>query len=292
MPRWCNLFLTIALIINCIIVVSGIVFLFFAANISDVYVASISAASALFNSVGLTLIMRWHRSGVPFILVATLVSGIVWSCTYADWLTSRFGNIGVFLPYIMMALYFCLLWALLFQTVNGKTVWQQSDTGMDVSHFRHIYQLSACVLLLIVGISVFVMPHHPVLDSAGNEIVETASSEILWSRLSSPDVTIEEVLSFERDYNERTPMPNRDRRITNRIFALKHLLLGGLMPDVHSRDNIMNICVIHVGAFSEQQQEIIDWYLSLDISYQSRWDECDKVNTLSEFKETIQNIIQ
>lgn len=191
-----------------------------------------------------------------------------------------------------MVLYVGILFALLFQKVRGKSSWQQMENGLDLAHFRHIYQLSTVILLFIFVSAYFVMPSNTDTELAEDDDIEKIVANVSQDRLDSPDVTIEEIVSFEKQYNENNTVENRDNTITNRIFALKHLLLSGLMPDVHNRDNLVNICMIHAGSFSKEQQEIIDWYLDLDVSQQSEWNVCDKVNTLSEFKEIVQNKIK
>ena len=236
--------------------------------------------------------MRWHKSGTLFVVLASLLSAIALSITCAGWLNYSFGSIGVFIPYIIMALYIGVLFALLFQKIKGKSSWQQMDTSLDLSHFRHIYQLSTFILLFILISAYFVMPPNTETKLAEDDDIEKVVANVSQNRLDSPDVTIEEVVSFEKQYNENNTTGNRDNKITNRIFALKHLLLSGLMPDIHNRDNLVNICMIHAGSFSAEQQEIIDWYLGLDVSQQSEWNVCDKVNTLSEFKEIVQNKIK
>lgn len=285
-------FLKLALTTNIIIMIVGIAMLFITSDAYGVYAASISSSSALFNCIGLTLIMRWHKSGVIFVVIASLLSAIALSITCAGWLTYSFGSIGMYIPYIIMVLYTGVLLALMFQKLRGKSVWQQMDNSLDMAHFRHIYQLSTFFFIVIFISAYFVMPASTEAEVTENDDIENDIMDVSQNRLDSPDVTIEEVVSFEKTYNENNDVGNRDNKITNRIFALKHLLLSGLMPDVHNRDNLVNICMIHAGAFSAEQQEIIDWFISLDVSQQSEWNVCDKVNTLSEFKETIQNKIK
>ena len=236
--------------------------------------------------------MRWYKTGAIFVVLASLLSAISLSITCAGWLTYSFGGIGIYIPYIIMVLYVGILFALLFQKVKGKSSWQQMENGLDLAHFRHIYQLSTVILLFIFVSAYFVMPPNTETELAEDDDIEKIVANVSQDRLDSPDVTIEEVVSFEKHYNENNAVGNRDNTITNRIFALKHLLLSGLMPDIHNRDNLVNICMIHAGSFSAEQQEIIDWYLGLDVSQQSEWNVCDKVNTLSEFKETVQNKIK
>lgn len=287
-----SVFLKLVLTANIVIVVIGIAMLFITSDTYGVYAASICSASALFNCIGLTLLMRWHKTGAIFVILASLLSAISLSITCAGWLTYSFGGIGIYIPYIIMVLYVGILFALLFQKVRGKSSWQQMENGLDLAHFRHIYQLSAVILLFIFVSAYFVMPPNTETVLAEDDDIEKIVANVPQDRLDSPDVTIEEVVSFEKVYNENNAVGNRDNKITNRIFALKHLLLSGLMPDVHNRDNLVNICMIHAGSFSKEQQEIIDWYLGLDVSQQSEWNVCDKVNTLLEFKEIVQNKIK
>jgi len=287
-----NTFLNVALILGGIIIIVGIVMLFCTFDTYGVYATSICSASALFNCIGLTLIMRWYKTGALFVVLASLLSAISLSITCAGWLTYSFGGIGIYIPYIIMALYVGILFVLLFKKVRGKTSWQQMENGLDLAHFRHIYQLSTVILIFIFVSAYFVMPPDTETELTEEDDIEKIVANVSQDRLDSPDVTIEEVVSFEKQYNENNTVGNRDDKITNRIFALKHLLLSGLMPDIHNRDNLVNICMIHAGSFSKEQQEIIDWYLGLDVSQQSEWNVCDKVNTLSEFKEIVKNKIK
>lgn len=285
-------FIKLALTINIVIVIIGITMLFITSDTYGVYAASICSASALFNCIGLTLIMRWYKTGAIFVVLASLLSAISLSITCAGWLTYSFGGIGIYIPYIIMVLYVGILFALLFRKVRGESSWQQMENGLDLVHFRHIYQLSTVILIFIFVSAYFVMPPDTETEFTEDDDIEKVVANVSQNRLDSPDVTIEEVVSFEKQYNENNTVGNRDNKITNRIFALKHLLLSGLMPDIHNRDNLVNICMIHAGSFSSEQQEIIDWYLGLDVSQQSEWNVCDKVNTLSEFKEIVQNKIK
>lgn len=287
-----NGFLRIALTANIVIMIAGIAMLFLITDAYGVYASSIGSASALFNCIGLTLIMRWHKNGVVFVVIASLFSAVALSIFCAGWLTYIFGGLGIYIPYIILVVYVGALIALLFMKVRGKTIWQQMEDGFDLVHFRHIYQLSTVILLFVFVSAYIVMPPSTETVSAEEDEIEKMVANISQDRLNKSDVSIEEVVSFEKKYNENNAVGNRDKTITNRIFAIKHLLLSGLMPVIHNRDNIVNICRIHAGAFSEEQQEIIDWYLGLDISQQSEWNVCENVKTLSEFKEVIQNKIK
>lgn len=285
-------FLYFAIIANIAMVVVGIVILFITSDTYGVYASSVSSACALFNVIGLTLIMRWHKNGLALVFIASLLSAIALSITCAGWLTYSFGIVGVYIPYGIMALYIGILLTLIFQKVNGKTIWQQMDINLDLAHFRHIYQLTAFIFIFIFVSAYFVMPKSTEQGMKDDDKIKIFIANVSIERLDSPDVTIEEIISFEKTYNEKNKTKDLAPRIKNRIFALKHLLLSGLMSDVHNRDYLINIFKIHSGSFSEQQQAVIDWFLALDSSQQSEWNRCSKVYTLSEFKEVIQNKMQ
>lgn len=160
--------------------------------------------------------------------------------------------------------------------------------GVDYVHFRHIYQLSSVITVAIILIAVIEMPTQSNSDIDTDDDISQIIKNVPAERLDASDVTIEEVVSFEKQYNESIAVNNRDKNITKRIFALKHLLLSGLMPEIHNRENLVNICMVHSGEFSPEQQEVLDWYLALDISTQEEWNVCEKAISIKEFKSKIE----
>lgn len=273
--------LNVVTVFVCVVILSRI------EDTYSIYATSICAVSALFNSVGLILLMRWHRSGAFIVVGASLLSAVTLSCACTKW---YLGTLGSFMPYIIFILYISGLLVLLNFKVRGKTAWQQMDSGLDIAHFRHIYQLSVVILTIIVIVAFFKIPQD--IESEGIR-TNSATKVINVSEkcLDSPDIVIEEIISFEREYNKKYALGSRDEKISMRIFALKHLLLSGLMPDLHSGENLKNICVVHMGQFSSQQQEILDWYLSLDVSQQAKWDMCEKATSISDFKFKLRNYL-
>ena len=111
-------------------------------------------------------------------------------------------------------------------------------------------------------------------------------------RLEQTTVTIEEVVSFEKAYNSQNEIEKRDIKIVKRIFALKHILLGGLMPEIHRAEDLEKIILIHSGEFSDEQQEVLDWFLSLSQSQQECWNVCSSVKTLQQFRDRLNGAIQ
>lgn len=287
-----SLFLKAALSVNVLVIIIGLTMLFVTNDTYGVYASSICAISALINCIGLILILRWHFSGVFPIVIASIVSTVSISITCAGWLQYTFGTIGLVIPYLVLGIYIVLLFTLLFFKVKGKTAWQQMEAGFDYKHFRHIYQLSTVIIAAIAITAYLVMPNQPEVNIDSEDEISHLIENVSPERLDAADVTIEEVVSFEKQYNDANNVNNRDKNVTKRIFALKHLLLSGLMPEIHNRENLVNICMVHAGEFSPEQQAIIDWYLALEISIQEEWNICNKAISISDFKSKIEERIK
>ena len=161
---------------------------------------------------------------------------------------------------------------------NRRSLW---------SAFLMFFALIIAIAAIVACIALFVLPQNIKSESLDNELTEEVFSKVTQEQLDSPDVTIEEVVFFEKSYNETHSAESRDQKILDRIFALKHILLGALMSETHNREGFINICTIHAGGFSPQQQEIIDWYLGLNEAQQEQWEKCQRVTNLSEFKEAV-----
>ena len=129
-PQLITIILTIILCINVIVMIVGFVMLFFSHDSYGVNAASISSASALFNCVGVTLLMRWHKTGIFFSVLASLLSSITLSITCAGWLNYSFGELGFFIPYIVFVIYMVILFVLLFVKIRGESLWQQMMSAL------------------------------------------------------------------------------------------------------------------------------------------------------------------
>ena len=152
------------------------------------------------------------------------------------------------------------------------------------------------IFFLVLATVIVIFCCLPLKDLGRNEINNDDITHIIphvsESRLDQTTVTIEEVVSFEKAYNNQYEIDKRDVKIIKRIFALKHLLLGGLMPEVHRADDLKKIMLIHSGEFSNEQQKLLDWFLSLNQSQQECWNICSHVNTLQQFKDKLNGAIQ
>lgn len=155
-----------------------------------------------------------------------------------------------------------------------------------LSVFLISFALIISIAAIVAGIAFFVLPQN-ISSEQPTETTEEIFPEVPQERLDSPEITIEEVVFFEKSYNETHNVESRDQKILDRIFALKHILLGALMPDVHDREGLLDIYTVHEGEFSPEQQAILDWYFALDEHQQEQWKNCKRVTNMSEFKEAV-----
>ena len=102
-------------------------------------------------------------------------------------------------------------------------------------------------------------------------------------------MTLNEVVGIESMIDS---IPTESQLVYNkRIFALKHVLLSALMIDRHNTLNLKNICKIHMGEFSKEQQKVLDWYLDLSQSDQEVWLDCPPVDNLLDFEKEVKKRI-
>ncbi|MCD8387425.1 MAG: hypothetical protein LUD17_11120 [Bacteroidales bacterium] len=112
----------------------------------------------------------------------------------------------------------------------------------------------------------------------------------LLNLLDSPMVTIEDLTAVERRISEVTNEEDREV-LQNRIYALRHLLLKGLMPEIHKSEHLDHIFKMHSGDYSSEQQQIIDWYLDLPDYRRREWFYCRSASSLSEFQQTLKKAL-
>lgn len=287
-----SFFIKAALFFNIILIICGFAMLFTTTDTYGIYSAATCSISALFNCIGLTLLLRRYSTGLFFVGLPSLLSAISLSITCAGWFSYYFGNIGICVPYIILCLYLLCIIGLLFAKHNGKSQWQQMSKGLDYKHFRHIYQLSSLIVAVILTAAFLEIRAQKQIGLDAEDDIAEVIINVSLERLDAVDVTIEEIVSFEKQYNESVEVNSRDKKITGRIFALKHLLLSGLMPEIHSRDNLVNICMVHAGEFSTEQQKVIDWYLALDIAKQDEWNVCEKAESIKDFRDKLEEKIK
>ena len=155
-----------------------------------------------------------------------------------------------------------------------------------------IFFLLALVVVIVIVLFYSMSLRDLERNEINNDDIMYVIPNVSEKRLDQTSVTIEEVVSFEKAYNSQYEIDKRNIKIVKRIFALKHLLLGGLMPELHRAEDLKKIILIHSGEFSNEQQEVLDWFLSLDQSQQEYWNICSNVKTLQQFRDRLNGAIR
>lgn len=280
-------FLSVMLAINIVVTIISIVTMMLTGDAYLLYACSVCSVASLFNSVGLTLLMRWHSNGLWLILPVSIVACVCLAMSCEGWLKLYLGVWGIIIPALALMFYVGGLLVLINVRYQGTTAYRQMDVMLDWTHFRHIYQLSCAIMILIFVTTIARLPNMGNLTYADVKIAGYVP-KVSVERLDATDVSIEEVLTFEKDYNRSHSPSERDGRVTRRILALKHLLLCALMPQSQYRESIEGICKNHTGDFSRKQQLVLSWYLSLDSDDRDEWALCNGAESIDDFKAKLQ----
>lgn len=294
-PNLYNSILQALLVLSILGFVLSSVWMFITSDACGVYVYGSLSIYSILNAVGLTLIQRWHRAGLFICLVAFAVECVSrFICGYPAPTGSNITSFINNLPFVIFACVFLLITIPIF-ALNGrssnKSIWSEMSNGLDIKHSRHIYQLSSFLIITIVVLMCLYKPSVTqtlvVSEMEGKEAV--LPREIRHSLLDSANVTLNEVVVIEGMIDS---LPQNSQLTYNkRIFALKHILLSGLMTDKHNTLNLINISKIHSGDYSPEQQRILDWYISLPEAEQAIWLECPSVDNLSDFERELKKRI-
>lgn len=267
--------------------------MFITADAPDVYILGITGCTCLVASVGFQLLSRWQRFGFYVVIGVFLCASVILYLFFGDELSSFIPGFesGKLLPFAATGFVLILLLILLFVIRSGKehrNCWSQMSNGADTKHFRHIYQLTSALLLITCGLTFYLASTKSGdLPEIASAEPKTVKREISYQLLDSANVTLDEVIAIE---NMMDSIPSDLQPVyKKRVFALKHLLLSGLMATEHDPNDIINIIKIHPGQFSESQQQILDWYLGLPGEIQKEWNYSPPVTNLQEFKLLFRN---
>lgn len=289
-PKFYSLIIKLLLVFNILLFVFSVTWMFITSEAYSIFAYGILATYGLLSAIGFTLIQRWHKAGLWVVLGVNIIMASILTKMFSTWLFETFGYYGGFVP-IIVSIAIVLLTAIPLFVVKSKplnkSIWNVMDVGLDFKHFRHIYQLT---IILLVGVGTIMLFKKPVLDvdkveDHRNESMENITREINYTLLDSTNVTLNDIAAIESMIDS---FPQQSQLIYNRrIFALKHVILSGLMADNHSTLNLINICKVHAGDFSPQQQEILDWYVSLSQPEQEIWLDCPSVDNLLSFEKEL-----
>lgn len=125
--------------------------IFYAVSMFGEYMSSsslgfgfLSILSAI-NLLGSILLMRWNKCGFYLFIISAILSAIV--------------NVGLLKLEPYMAIFgliaIILWWAILQIKKDGISAWNNLETGWDYKHCRHLYQMFAIVIGILLVLTIF-----------------------------------------------------------------------------------------------------------------------------------------
>ncbi len=299
-PAFATAVLKTMLLVSILQFVLGLVWMFVTPEADGVYVYATVSLTGLFAAVCYLLMFRWKKLGyygIMFDYIALMLAVALW---FHETVETLWGNDmlqGVL--YGVEALVLIIIYVMLVIKVgkNKRGLLTQMSGGVDTAHFRHVYQLSAVLALIVLGLMAFLPTTKAVVPEPQPEPLIIEPEEpveqprpLSYELLDWVDVTLDEVIAIE-PMIDSIPQ-NLQSEYNHRVFALKHLLLSGLMAQEHNVNDIIYIRKVHLGEFSDSQQQILDWFDALPPESQRKWTICPPVDNLQDFKVKLTEILE
>ena len=241
---------------------------------------SLCAVLCITNIIGIVYLKRSFRTGVYFLFLVPITILLTQFCLI--------DNISIS---IYISLLLSIITSLLLFIKNGdSTTWAQMNKGFDIMHFKHIYQLTSIIILIILGYGVY---NYIVLkdNSSNNEaydedLLNKYSSEELLRELDMPTITLRKISKIEKIIREIPP------EYEARIMALRHILSGHIVANSHDIKAFKMAYFLRKDALSKEQQEILDWFFRQHNDVKEIWRTSDGCNNLASFREYIKAAIK
>lgn len=143
------------------------------------------------------------------------------------------------------------------------------------------------VLCCVIGAIVYQVLVKTAEDVMVAKDPQTSTAQAL-ELLSSTDLTLARIQEVERDL-KHDGNADDEKKLKERINALRHLYLEGLHSSQHTVKGLMSIYVIHSGEFSEQQRKLMIWFFDQPSDVQARWERVTvNPRSLDEFRQMIE----
>ena len=176
-------------------------------------------------------------------------------------------------------------------TVKKKTTTNANASSTKTKTKSNTIQwmIISVVMVICIGIGIFVYNMLMGKAKENTEITEpqTPTAKAL-QLLSGTDLTLSRIQEIEKDI-KHNGSEEEEKNLKNRIIALKHLYVEGLLPDRRTIKGLYNIYVIHSGEFSKQQRDLMIWFFDQPESIKMRWETTTvKPQSFDEFKQIIE----
>lgn len=240
---------------------------------------SLCTIMCITNIVGIVYLSRSLRFGVYILYLVPIIILVIEVFLIDD---------------ISISIYLSLLLSILTNLLlclksENRTIWSQMNDGIDIVHFKHIYQLSTVLILLSLGYGIY--SSIGIKGKTSDEIYDDhlydeANQEELLKELDKTTITLSNISKIEKRIKELPP------EYEARIMALRHILAGHIVPNTHDVEAFKMAYFLRKDAMSKDQQEILDWFFRQHNDVMEIWRTSDGCSNLAIFQEYIKDIIK
>lgn len=240
---------------------------------------SLCTIMCITNIVGIVYLSRNLRFGV-YILYLVPIIILLFEVFLIDEI-----SISIYL-FLILSILTSLLLCL---KSENRIIWSQMNNGIDIVHFKHIYQLSTVLILLALGYGIYSS-----IESKGktsdkiydDHLYDEANQEELLKELDKTTITLSNISKIEKRIKELPP------EYEARIMALRHILAGHIIPNTHDIEAFKMAYFLRKDAMSKKQQEILDWFFRQHNDVMEIWRTSNGCSNLATFQEYIKDIIK
>lgn len=197
------------------------------------------------------------------------------------------------IPVCISMILMLITFVLLFLQSDGKSIWSQMDNGIDIAHFRHIYQLSIFIIMIVSCFWVYKystcevhLLDNETYTAKSDEVLDDIDKEMLLENLNKTTITLGQISKIEKSITNIPP------EYESRIMALRHILVGHIVPDTHDFELFKMTYFLRKDALSEEQQEVLDWFFRQHNEVKDIWQTSGGVSNIATLQKNLKDAMK
>lgn len=231
--------------------------------------------------LGAVYVLRSLRFGV-FLLIPVFCLSLVKIFLYQSGFDYVYWTL-----FILVALFF------LISIMVVKDKWKGMGKGLDLKHFRHIYQLTCTFVFILLLSTAYVFLKEPDLlaDQKKEKVhsdfnAEDASNNERVHDLGDIEISLKDISYIE----QHTPDLSFEQKA--RIMALRHLLAGHIVASNHDLKAFRDAYQLRRDDLSKEQQEVLDWFFRQHSDAHNLWKDMTNVSTIAGLKRNVSKVMR
>ena len=237
----------------------------------------------IFGILGAVYVLRSLRLGV-FLLIPVLCLALIKIFLYQSGFDYVYWTL-----FILVALFFL---GFMISIMVVKDKWKGMGKGLDLKHFRHIYQLTCIFVFILLLSTVYVFLKEPSLltDLKEEKVHSDFNTEDAFNErvhdLGDIEISLKDISYIEK----HTPDLSFEQK--ERIMALRHLLAGHIVASNHDLKAFRNAYQLRKNDLSKEQQEVLDWFFRQHSEAHNLWKDMTSVSTIADLKRNVSKIMR